>query len=188
MDHWGVIEKWSYPEDGYGDCEDYALLKRRMLMRGRLAARGAADDGGARQERQRPRGPHGQDRPAASSSSITRRRRSCSGRTPATASSSASRSPIRIAGSRSAIRARPSTPHPRGNGQPPRHRGERKGIQSSRPRSRPHPLPVPRPGSRGQLSPTAGRNPFADFPCAFSGDCRCVAACRDSTDRNPSSR
>jgi predicted transglutaminase-like cysteine proteinase len=31
MDHWGVVEKWSYPDDGYGDCEDYALLKRRML-------------------------------------------------------------------------------------------------------------------------------------------------------------
>jgi predicted transglutaminase-like cysteine proteinase len=30
-DHWGVVEKWSYPSDGYGDCEDYALLKRRML-------------------------------------------------------------------------------------------------------------------------------------------------------------
>src|SRR3954466_4877713 len=32
MDHWGVVEKWSYPDDGFGDCEDYALLKRRMLM------------------------------------------------------------------------------------------------------------------------------------------------------------
>ena len=32
MDHWGVVEKWSYPDDGYGDCEDYVLLKRRMLM------------------------------------------------------------------------------------------------------------------------------------------------------------
>ena len=31
LDHWGVVEKWSYPDDGYGDCEDYALLKRRML-------------------------------------------------------------------------------------------------------------------------------------------------------------
>jgi predicted transglutaminase-like cysteine proteinase len=27
-----VIERWSYPDDGYGDCEDYALLKRRMLI------------------------------------------------------------------------------------------------------------------------------------------------------------
>jgi predicted transglutaminase-like cysteine proteinase len=33
MDHWGVVEKWSYPDDGKGDCEDYVLLKRRMLMR-----------------------------------------------------------------------------------------------------------------------------------------------------------
>ena len=32
MDHWGVVEKWSYPDDGKGDCEDYVLLKRRMLM------------------------------------------------------------------------------------------------------------------------------------------------------------
>ena len=32
QDHWGVVEKWSYPDDGYGDCEDYALLKRRMLI------------------------------------------------------------------------------------------------------------------------------------------------------------
>ena len=32
FDHWGVPEKWSYPDDGYGDCEDYVLLKRRMLM------------------------------------------------------------------------------------------------------------------------------------------------------------
>ena len=23
MEHWGVVEKWSYPTDGYGDCEDY---------------------------------------------------------------------------------------------------------------------------------------------------------------------
>jgi predicted transglutaminase-like cysteine proteinase len=33
LDHWGVVERWSYPDDGYGDCEDYVLLKRRMLMR-----------------------------------------------------------------------------------------------------------------------------------------------------------
>ena len=32
QDHWGVVEKWSYPDDGYGDCEDYVLLKRRMLV------------------------------------------------------------------------------------------------------------------------------------------------------------
>jgi predicted transglutaminase-like cysteine proteinase len=32
LEHWGVVERWSYPDDGYGDCEDYALLKRRMLI------------------------------------------------------------------------------------------------------------------------------------------------------------
>src|SRR3978361_1444160 len=32
MDHWGVIERWSLPTDGYGDCEDYVLLKRKMLI------------------------------------------------------------------------------------------------------------------------------------------------------------
>jgi predicted transglutaminase-like cysteine proteinase len=33
MTHWGVVERWSYPDDGYGDCEDYVLLKRRMLIK-----------------------------------------------------------------------------------------------------------------------------------------------------------
>ena len=32
LDHYGVVEKWTYPDDGYGDCEDYVLLKRRMLI------------------------------------------------------------------------------------------------------------------------------------------------------------
>jgi predicted transglutaminase-like cysteine proteinase len=32
LEHWGVVEQWDYPDDGYGDCEDYVLLKRRMLM------------------------------------------------------------------------------------------------------------------------------------------------------------
>jgi predicted transglutaminase-like cysteine proteinase len=32
MDHWGVVERWNYPDDGYGDCEDYALQKRKILM------------------------------------------------------------------------------------------------------------------------------------------------------------
>lgn len=32
LEHWGVVEKWSYPDDGYGDCDDYVLLKRRMLV------------------------------------------------------------------------------------------------------------------------------------------------------------
>jgi predicted transglutaminase-like cysteine proteinase len=32
LDHWGALEKWSYPTDGKGDCEDYALEKRKRLM------------------------------------------------------------------------------------------------------------------------------------------------------------
>ena len=32
LEHWGTVEKWSYPDDGYGDCEDYVLLKRRLLI------------------------------------------------------------------------------------------------------------------------------------------------------------
>jgi len=32
MEHWGVVERWNYPDDGYGDCEDYVLQKRKMLM------------------------------------------------------------------------------------------------------------------------------------------------------------
>jgi predicted transglutaminase-like cysteine proteinase len=31
-DHGGVPDAWDYPGDNKGDCEDYALLKRRMLM------------------------------------------------------------------------------------------------------------------------------------------------------------
>jgi len=31
LEHHGVVEKWSYPDDGYGDCEDYVLLKQRLL-------------------------------------------------------------------------------------------------------------------------------------------------------------
>jgi predicted transglutaminase-like cysteine proteinase len=33
MDHWGVVDKWDYPTDGRGDCEDFALLKRKLLMK-----------------------------------------------------------------------------------------------------------------------------------------------------------
>lgn len=32
MDHWGVVDRWDYPIDGKGDCEDYALYKRKMLL------------------------------------------------------------------------------------------------------------------------------------------------------------
>ncbi len=33
QDHWGVVDRWDYPNDGKGDCEDVALLKRKMLIR-----------------------------------------------------------------------------------------------------------------------------------------------------------
>jgi predicted transglutaminase-like cysteine proteinase len=32
QDHWGLADRWDYPIDGKGDCEDYALLKRKMLI------------------------------------------------------------------------------------------------------------------------------------------------------------
>jgi predicted transglutaminase-like cysteine proteinase len=32
LEHWGAVDRWNYPDDGYGDCEDYVLLKRRMLV------------------------------------------------------------------------------------------------------------------------------------------------------------
>ena len=32
MEHWGVIDKWDYPTDGTGDCEDFALMKRKILL------------------------------------------------------------------------------------------------------------------------------------------------------------
>src|SRR5215210_962818 len=31
LKHWGVIDRWGFPDDGYGDCEDYQLLKRKRL-------------------------------------------------------------------------------------------------------------------------------------------------------------
>lgn len=33
MEMWGVEEHWSYPTNGYGDCEDYVLEKRRLLIK-----------------------------------------------------------------------------------------------------------------------------------------------------------
>lgn len=29
---WGIEEHWSYPVNGYGDCEDYVLEKRKRLI------------------------------------------------------------------------------------------------------------------------------------------------------------
>jgi predicted transglutaminase-like cysteine proteinase len=31
-DHWGVEDIWDFAEDGYGDCEDYQLVKRKRLV------------------------------------------------------------------------------------------------------------------------------------------------------------
>jgi predicted transglutaminase-like cysteine proteinase len=31
-DHWGIADVWNLPTDGYGDCEDYQLLKRKLLV------------------------------------------------------------------------------------------------------------------------------------------------------------
>ncbi len=31
-EHWGVEDRWDFPDDGYGDCEDYQILKRRILV------------------------------------------------------------------------------------------------------------------------------------------------------------
>ncbi len=30
--HYGTVEYWTVPSDGYGDCDDYVLAKRKMLM------------------------------------------------------------------------------------------------------------------------------------------------------------
>ena len=30
-DHWGVTDRWDLAEDGSGDCEDFQLLKRKLL-------------------------------------------------------------------------------------------------------------------------------------------------------------
>jgi predicted transglutaminase-like cysteine proteinase len=31
VEHWAVVDRWDFPDDGYGDCEDYQLLKRKLL-------------------------------------------------------------------------------------------------------------------------------------------------------------
>jgi predicted transglutaminase-like cysteine proteinase len=37
--HWGVEDRWDYPDDGQGDCEDIQLLKRKRLIDGGLPRR-----------------------------------------------------------------------------------------------------------------------------------------------------
>jgi predicted transglutaminase-like cysteine proteinase len=31
-EHWGVADHWDLAEDGFGDCEDYQLVKRQRLV------------------------------------------------------------------------------------------------------------------------------------------------------------
>lgn len=31
MEQYGMLERWCYP-NGFGDCEDFALLKRKLLL------------------------------------------------------------------------------------------------------------------------------------------------------------
>jgi len=38
MEQYGVEEVWTYPISGRGDCEDYVLLKKQMLIRAGLPA------------------------------------------------------------------------------------------------------------------------------------------------------
>jgi predicted transglutaminase-like cysteine proteinase len=38
-DHWGVADRWDLPTDGYGDCEDFQLLKRKLLAEAGLPRR-----------------------------------------------------------------------------------------------------------------------------------------------------
>ena len=39
QDHWGVADRWDFPSDGVGDCEDYQLLKRKRLIEAGLPRR-----------------------------------------------------------------------------------------------------------------------------------------------------
>jgi predicted transglutaminase-like cysteine proteinase len=39
QDHWGVLDRWDFPNDGLGDCEDIQLLKRKLLVEAGLSHR-----------------------------------------------------------------------------------------------------------------------------------------------------
>lgn len=39
QDHWGVADRWDLPTDGSGDCEDFQLLKRKLLAEAGLPRR-----------------------------------------------------------------------------------------------------------------------------------------------------
>jgi predicted transglutaminase-like cysteine proteinase len=38
-EHWSVQDRWDYPDDGIGDCEDIQLLKRKLLAEAGLPRR-----------------------------------------------------------------------------------------------------------------------------------------------------
>ena len=38
-DHWGIADRWDLPTDGIGDCEDFQLLKRKLLAEAGLPRR-----------------------------------------------------------------------------------------------------------------------------------------------------
>lgn len=37
--HWNVVDHWGFPTDGSGDCEDFQLLKRKLLVEAGLPRR-----------------------------------------------------------------------------------------------------------------------------------------------------
>ncbi|GJD49957.1 hypothetical protein OPKNFCMD_2693 [Methylobacterium crusticola] len=39
QEHWGMPDRWDLAEDGAGDCEDYQLLKRKLLAQAGLPRR-----------------------------------------------------------------------------------------------------------------------------------------------------
>ncbi|WP_432807270.1 transglutaminase-like cysteine peptidase [Microvirga terrae] len=52
QEHWGVADRWDLAEDGYGDCEDFQLVKRKRLVAAGLSRRAlrmaaVLDQGGA---------------------------------------------------------------------------------------------------------------------------------------------
>jgi predicted transglutaminase-like cysteine proteinase len=39
FEHWRAVDRWDFPDDGHGDCEDYQLLKRKLLREKGLSQR-----------------------------------------------------------------------------------------------------------------------------------------------------
>jgi predicted transglutaminase-like cysteine proteinase len=37
--HWGVEDRWDFPDDGFGDCEDFQIFKRKLLVQAGLPRR-----------------------------------------------------------------------------------------------------------------------------------------------------